>query len=379
MPFVARFQRLKKKVFSFSVFAAVVAFCCTVGTVRLLDVSAPAWKDAVTGVVAFAWYAPLLLSFAKRAGLKGGAFVSLSYTLYFLFGTAFFLFGLLIVRGVFLLFVGAGIYDTDKAVAALTVLFSLYSLYGGVKFPTLKRVEIADAKISRPVRIVAVSDLHINETTPVSRVGKIVDAVNAQKPDIVVLPGDIVDDTPEKIAKQTDELARIEARGGVFITSGNHELYVGSRAWEERFSRLNLSFLNMSGTVPSGTNVYLAGLPDLRALPKNDPTTADRINGLLTDKPEGAYTVLLSHSPAVAKRLDKDKVDLQISGHTHGGQLFPFHWIVRRFNGGFLSGLYTMADGMKLYITRGAGGWGPPMRLFAPSEISVIDLKPFDS
>ena len=97
---------------------------------------------------------------------------------------------------------------------------------------------------------------------------------------------------------------------------------------------------------------------------------------MLTDKPEGAYTVLLSHSPAVAKSLDKDKVDLQISGHTHGGQLFPFHWIVRRFNGGFLSGLYTMTDGMKLYVTRGAGGWGPPMRLFAPSEIAVIDLEP---
>ena len=283
---------------------------------------------------------------------------------------------MLIARGVFLLFVDAGTYDTDKAVAALTVLLSLYSLYGGVKFPTLKRVEIEDPKISRPVKIVAVSDLHINETTPVSRIGKIVDAVNAQKPDIVVLPGDIVDDTPEKIGAQTDELLRIDARFGAFITSGNHELYVGAKAWEERFSGTKLSFLNMDGLTINEANVYLAGLPDARALAKYGPSAAERINGLLTDKPECAYTVLLSHSPAVAKRLGKDKVDLQISGHTHGGQLFPFHWIVRRFNGGFLSGLYTMADGMKLYITRGAGGWGPPMRLFAPSEIAVITLKP---
>ena len=99
------------------------------------------------------------------------------------------------------------------------------------------------------------------------------------------------------------------------------------------------------------------------------------IKQTLLNRPRGAYTVFVSHSPAFVKELDSKLVDLQISGHTHGGQIFPFHLIAKKGNKGFLAGLYDV-NGVKLYVSRGAGGWGPPMRLFAPSEITIIRLIP---
>ena len=128
-----------------------------------------------------------------------------------------------------------------------------------------------------------------------------------------------------------------------------------------------------SGVLLGATNVSLNGLPDPNLLRLNDITMAG-IRNNLRQAPSSSYRIFLSHSPRFIKRLNKDLIDLQISGHTHGGQIFPFHFLVKRFND-FVAGLYDV-NGMKLYVSRGVSGWGPPMRLFAPSEIAVIDLIP---
>ena len=242
-----------------------------------------------------------------------------------------------------------------------------------MKFPAVKAVQIASEKIDYPFKIVLVSDLHINPAMPVKRVRKIVETVNALKPDVIVLPGDIVDAKPDEIAEQTAELAKLNAKYGAFVTLGNHEFYVGASAWENRFRDLRLFYLRNEGLMLNGANVYVAGIPDPHAL-RITPALMEKIGELLAKKSPQAFTLLMSHSPSIANKLSKEQVDLQVSGHTHGGQIFPFHFLVKKANG-FLSGLYDV-NGFKLYISNGAGGWGPPMRLFAPSEISEITLVP---
>ena len=136
---------------------------------------------------------------------------------------------------------------------------------------------------------------------------------------------------------------------------------------------MGFSFLANNGYILGDSNVYLSGLPDPQLLTINDMTIGG-IKDMMKSAPETAYRVFLSHSPRFIKQLDSSLIDLQISGHTHGGQIFPFHVIVKRFND-FVAGLYDI-NGMKLYVSRGVSSWGPPMRLFAPSEISLITLMP---
>lgn len=349
-------------------------------------------KIAIAAAVLFSWFAPMFSRFIRRLGVQSDvAGIIFSQAMYFIFITAFFLLCLLLIRDCFWV---AGYkvakktgrasesYDPDRPAAikkaniwtvAAAFLLSFYSLYEGVKFPDIKETDIVTPKISYPFKIVAVTDLHINVATPVSRIEKIVETIRGLKPDIVVLVGDIVDDKPKKLETQMEALSRLDARYGVFITLGNHEFYRGSVDWEKKYRDMKLFYLANDGLMLNGANVYVAGLPDPQLLRIDDALMASVKEMLMRKNPQ-AYTVFLSHSPRFIKRLDKGLIDLQISGHTHGGQIFPFHLAVKRFND-FVSGLYDV-EGMKLYVSNGASGWGPPMRFLAPSEIAVINLVP---
>lgn len=349
-------------------------------------------KAAITAAVLFAWFAPALSRPLRRIGFQSEASgIIFTQAMYFIFITAFFLLCLLLIRDFFWVFGYKAVkkmnkssesYDPESPAAikkaniwtvAAAFLLSFYSLYEGVKFPDIKETDIVTSKISYPFKIVAVTDLHVTVATPVSRIEKIVETIRGLKPDVVVLVGDIVDDKPKKLEAQMDALSKLDARYGVFITLGNHEFYRGSVEWERKFRDMKLFYLANDGLMLNGANVYVAGLPDPQLLNINDDMMRS-VKGMLMRKNPGAYTVFLSHSPRFIKRLNKELIDLQISGHTHGGQIFPFHLAVKRFND-FVSGLYDVA-GMKLYVSNGASGWGPPMRFLAPSEISVINLIP---
>ena len=214
---------------------------------------------------------------------------------------------------------------------------------------------------------------HITSATSSGFIEKLVETVNELKPDITVLAGDIVDGKPSSLNRQMQLLSKLEAKYGVFVTLGNHEFYHGSVDWENKYREMGLSYLANNGFFFDNPNVYISGLPDPQMLKITEPAM-NRVKNMLENAPKEAYRIFLSHSPRFIKRLNKDLIDLQISGHTHGGQIFPFHFFVKRFNE-FVAGLYEV-DGMKLYISRGPGGWGPPMRLLAPSEISLIKLIP---
>ncbi len=349
-------------------------------------------KLIIASVVVLSWFAPALAGLIRRFGLlteKTGLLVSQS--LYTLFVTAVFLLGILLIRDLFWMngykvFQKSGKASPDydpmsplaikKANVAAVVaacLLSVYSLYEGLKFPAIEETEIVTGKVDDPFKIVALTDTHITPLTPVSRVEKLVETVNGLKPDITVLVGDIADAKPEAVEAQMRVLSKLDAKYGVFVTLGNHEFYHGAMDWERQFKKMGLFYLGNEGLNLNGANVYISGLPDPQLLMINDKTLPF-IKQTLKNAPDGTYRVFLSHSPRFIKKLDKSLIDLQISGHTHGGQIFPFHYFVKKFND-FIAGLYDV-NGMKLYVSRGAGGGGAPMRFLAPSEISVIRLVP---
>lgn len=380
----------------FLILTFVIATVCSVITIKVLAGYNPefSWKlkFAIAVIVTFSWFAPVFINLGRRYGMSGTLYAVFSQTLYVLFGTAFILICLLLLRDAFWL-IGykiAGwmghVYPSldpmspvvlKKAniiTVAITFSISFYALYEGTKFPAVKKTTLNTSKISEPFKIVAMTDLHITQGTRVKRIERIVKKVNKLNPDIVVLVGDIVDTQPRNIAGQMNALAGLKAKYGVFITHGNHEAYVGSAVWEGKFQELGFKFFAIKGEMIGDTNVYVAGIQDHRAF-RIGEKTLPRVHAMLHQKDEGAYTVFLSHSPQFVKNVNSDEVDLQISGHTHGGQIFPFHFLVKRFNEGFLSGLYNV-NGVTLYISNGTHGWGPSMRLFAPSEISEITLTP---
>ena len=352
-------------------------------------------KLLIAFAVVFSWFSPTFAGIIRWFRLlpeKTGIFVSQG--LYTVFVTVVFLLGLLLIRDLFWmngykiarkLGKASPAYDpmspraikkANVATVLAACLLSAYSLYEGMKFPAVKETQIVTEKVASPFKIVALTDTHITPATSVSRVKQLVETVNGLKPDMTVLVGDIADGKPASVEKQMRVLARLDAKYGVFVTLGNHEFYHGSLDWERQFKKMGLLYLANNGLSLDKANVYVSGLPDPQLLMLSDQTMRN-FKRTMKAAPEGAYRVFLSHSPRFIKRLNKDLIDLQISGHTHGGQVFPFHFLVRRFND-FVAGLYDV-EGMKLYVSRGASGWGPPMRFLAPSEISVITLMPAEA
>lgn len=349
-------------------------------------------KLCISFFVVFSWYCPLLIRIIRKFNLLSEPeSIYVKQVLYVFFISAIFLLAVLLVRD-FLWGIGYIIvqksgrdftaYDPMKPdmikkanviAFVMTVFLAGFSIYEGVKFPSIKETEIITSKLNTPFKIAVLSDTHITSATSLEFIEKLVQTVNGLKPDITVLVGDIVDGKPEALNQQMQILSKLEAKHGVFVTLGNHEFYHGSLAWERKYKDMGLFYLANNGLFFNNANVFISGLPDPQMLKITQPAL-EVIKDMLNSAPEKAYRVFLSHSPRFIKKLSKDLIDLQISGHTHGGQIFPFHFFVKRFND-FVAGLYDV-DGMKLYVSRGTGGWGPPMRLFAPSEISLIKLVP---
>ena len=196
-----------------------------------------------------------------------------------------------------------------------------------------------------------------------------VDLANAQEADLIVLPGDIIDDRMEAVLPQAGELKRLKSRYGVYFSPGNHEFYNGLVEIQWYLQKAGFVWLSENGRNVEGLPLYIAGMPDG---PRQ--RTQTQYPHLLRNADPEAYKILLAHNPAKARAYLGQGFDLQLSAHTHGGQIFPFHLPVRLANN-FLSGLYELPEG-KLYISRGAGYWGPPMRLLAPSDMTLIRLLP---
>jgi len=224
------------------------------------------------------------------------------------------------------------------------------------------------------LRIVQISDIHIGSTLDGVFARRLVDRVNALEPDLIAITGDLVDGPVGELVDDVKPFGGLQAPHGVFFVTGNHDYYSGDEAWVEQVRLLGIRVLrNERVTIEQdGGRFELAGVDDHRG---GGFDSSEDFEAALAGWDRTTPLVLLAHDPASFKRAEIEGVTLQLSGHTHGGQIWPFRWLVR-LSTPFVAGLYRRA-GSWIYVSRGTGHWGPPMRLFAPAEITEHTLRPF--
>jgi hypothetical protein len=224
-------------------------------------------------------------------------------------------------------------------------------------------------------RIVQISDLHVGNTIGRAFVVDVVRRVNELDADLVAITGDLTDGTVEMLRDRVAPLAGLRGRDGVFFVTGNHDYYFGDAVgWVAETNRLGMTCLvNEHRTVTRrGEAIVVAGVADFGAgwfvaSHASDPAVA------LAGAPAETLKILLAHQPRSVANAAPLGVDLQLSGHTHGGQVIPFH-LAARLTQPVLAGLHDI-DGTTLYVSRGTGYWGPPLRLAAPAEITRLTLR----
>ena len=222
-------------------------------------------------------------------------------------------------------------------------------------------------------RIVQISDIHIGPILGRRFSRELTDRVNALTPDLVAVTGDLVDGSVSKLRDEVAPFGDLRGRHGVFFVTGNHDHYSGADGWTAHIAELGFQILrNRRITVEAeGASFELAGVDDHRS--GYETFGGEDLDVALADLPPNRAVVLMAHDPSTFKKACSMGIDLQISGHTHGGQIWPFGYFVR-LAVPFVAGLYRRGDA-QLYVSRGTGFWGPPMRLFAPAEITEIRLR----
>ncbi|EOM78427.1 metallophosphoesterase [Rhodococcus rhodnii] len=240
--------------------------------------------------------------------------------------------------------------------------------------PGANRVRVPLARLPQNfdgLRVAVVSDLHIGPSRGAPFTQEIVDLVNAEQPDLVVLAGDLTDGTVELVAADVAPLRDLRAPYGVVAVSGNHEAYaddVGS--WLDAWEELGITVLrNEHVTLDrDGERIHVAGIYDHES---PEPYTPD-LDAALRGREPGEFVLLAAHQPIQAHDASDHDVDLQVSGHTHGGQMWPIRHLVP-LQQPTVEGLDRIGR-TTVFTTRGAGTWGPPVRVGAPPEVSILEL-----
>ncbi|MGY3203621.1 metallophosphoesterase [Streptomyces sp. TE5632] len=256
------------------------------------------------------------------------------------------------------------------AAAAAAVGTVGYGTHGVVRGPRVKRITVPLAKLPRAAhgyRIAVVSDIHLGPVLGRGFAQKVVDTINSTQPDLIAVVGDLVDGNVKELGPAAAPLAQLTARHGSFFVTGNHEYFSGAEEWVAEVRRLGLLPLENARTELPYFD--LAGVNDLAG--ENYGQGPDYARAL-GDRDRARACVLLAHQPVMVHEAVDHGVDLQLSGHTHGGQLWPASYLAAAANP-TLAGLDRYGD-TQLYVSRGAGAWGPPTRIGAPSDITVIEL-----
>ena len=263
------------------------------------------------------------------------------------------------------------------AVPGLAALLSVAGFFNARRRAAVRRVDVPVDGLPAALQgftIVQITDVHVGPTVKRAYLEAIVEAVNALKPDLVAVTGDMVDGRVAELASHVAPLAMLRARHGVVCVTGNHEYYSGVHAWVAEFRRLGLSVLMNEHVIldHGGTPLLVAGVTDFHA-GHYDPAHESDPSAAMAGAPEGiGLKLLLAHQPRSCFAAADCGFHLQLSGHTHGGQFAPWMFFVR-MQQPFTAGLHRLGA-MWIYVSRGAGYWGPPLRIGAPSEISSIRL-----
>ncbi|MFE2324802.1 metallophosphoesterase [Streptomyces sp. NPDC059385] len=269
-------------------------------------------------------------------------------------------------------FVARTIGGAAAAVALGTVANGAYGVLRG---PSVKRVRVPLAKLPRAAhgfRIAVVSDVHLGPILGRAHTQRIVDTVNRTQPDLIAVVGDLVDGNVHDLGPAAEPLRGLAARHGSYFVTGNHEYFSGARQWVDHVRELGLTPLeNARRALPY---FDLAGVNDIAGESEGEgPDFA----AALGDRDRARTAVLLAHQPVVIHDAVRHGVDLQLSGHTHGGQLWPGNYLAELANP-TVAGLERYGD-TQLYVSRGAGAWGPPVRVGAPSDITVVELASYQA
>lgn len=262
-----------------------------------------------------------------------------------------------------------------STIIALVIALALtgYSAYNESRGPVIKVMDIPLHNLPQELdgfSIVQLSDIHLGILTKKEWLGNVVDKTNELAPDLIAFTGDLIDENPDKLGRFLEILNRLNAKHGVFIVAGNHEFYPGINKFE-RFLRQTDFVLLRNRSVEVAGGLIIAGIDDATAQRMTDtvPDIGIALSGITPNAP----IILLSHQPDVFDDALNYGVDLQLSGHTHAGQIPPMDLAVLMYFK-YPYGLYSSGNAY-IYTSAGTGTWGPPMRLFSRSEIVKFVLK----
>lgn len=342
------------------------------GLLSPLDLAGP-WRPAayIMMLVPFAtiWWLPLYYwrlddpgdSFRVRAGVWA------SYSSIALLSLTFFF---LLARDVLAPFFPTMTPLGSAVVVCAAIVAFLAGLLNAFLGLTVKQVQVPLENLPSQFegfKIAQISDLHIGPTIRKRFLNRLVEKLNATQPDIVVITGDLVDGTVAQLKEHVAILSDIKARVGRFYVTGNHEYYWEAGPWIEKMRELGFTpLINENQTIErNGAKIAIAGAADIWSGDYNPKKAREGIA-------DGTTKILLSHQPNTVKDAAKLGFDLQLSGHTHGGQFIPWTWIIRLFQK-YPRGLHKV-ENTWLYVNQGAGHWGPPIRLGAAPEITLLQL-----
>ncbi|WP_028934189.1 metallophosphoesterase [Pseudonocardia spinosispora] len=266
------------------------------------------------------------------------------------------------------------------AVAVVIVVAALagYGFVEALRLPRTREVDVVLPRLGAGLdglRVVVVTDTHFG---PIDRSGwsrRVVARVNELAPDIVCHAGDLADGAVARRRAQVDPLADVHEGLGRFYITGNHEYFGEAQGWIDHMRTLGWQPLHNTAQVVSrrGDRLVVAGVDDPTGATSGLPGHGPDLASALAGQDPALPVLLLAHQPTQVVQSVEAGVDLQVSGHTHGGQIWPFRYLVR-LDQPVVSGLSRHGDRTQLYTSRGTGFWGPPLRVFAPSEITVLTL-----
>ncbi|MBA3017208.1 MAG: metallophosphoesterase [Proteobacteria bacterium] len=347
----------------------------------------PLSKWVTIAFLGFMVVAPLLIRLLTNTGFTSIA-VPLAWVGYIWMGFAFLFFSFSVVLDFYQLSVKAGgkLLGFDVSLITLSPFYSVFiaailSLMAtGCGFVAARQINVEWVhiptikinKMSEPFRIVQISDLHLGLLSNEKRLRRLVETIESIRPDVVVSTGDLIDMQLDHLDGLADLLLKLNPRFGKFAVTGNHEAYAGIDKGLIFTKRAGFKMLSYEGVKVGGViNIVGVDDPAVSIRLKMNPPAEEAV---LQHYSEKEFTLLLKHRPTVIPA-SVQFFDLQLSGHTHGGQIFPFNLITKLVHPA-KTGLSQVGHETWLYVNRGIGTWGPPIRFMAPPEMTVIELRP---
>jgi uncharacterized protein len=331
-------------------------------------------------------FAPVLVRLLEKQGLEASARLT-AYTGYLWMGFLFLFFSASLAIDIYHGFLhGVGVlsqrdfasFFLSKRVAlalsfAWGIVTAVYGYFEALDIKT-ERLVIITTKIPETVgklTVVQISDVHLGLIVGKERLSRIIDMVKAASPDILVSTGDLVDGQINRMTGLAELMQDIRPRLGKFAVTGNHEIYAGLNQAVSFTDRAGFKVLRNEG-VTVGKLINIAGIDDpVTERVSHESPVSER--ALLEGLPHDKFTLFLKHRPAIEQK-SLGLFDLQLSGHVHKGQIFPFNLLTHLFYSAKM-GYSFYPKGSSLYVSRGTGTWGPPIRFLAPPEVTVIELK----